>query len=221
MPALHAHLPRPQARDLGALALEAALLVERVREGERRVVEARWHGQRNRVPDGLGECGAKRPAGREPSADRLRARRHGSPLRRVEQPRHVELVEDAELDVPRPEEVRAPEVTSGGGEQRGEEGRLEGVEVAGRLAEVLRAGRLRAPDAVAPFDDVQVELEDASLREYALQAGREEELACLSQRRRRRVEEEVAGELLGDGAAAHPRRTAQGAARRLLELRPV
>ena len=48
--------------------------------------------------------------------------------------------------------------------------------VAGRLAEVAAAGGFGPPHAVAPFDDVEVELEDALLGEQALEQARNHQL---------------------------------------------
>ena len=62
--------------------------------------------------------------------------------------------------------------------------------------------RFRAVDAVAPLDDVEVELEDARLPQLGLEPPRDDQLAQLADRVLRRRQIQVLGQLLGDRAAA-------------------
>src|SRR5215204_2980821 len=79
---------------------------------------------------------------------------------------------------------------------RREEGGLLWREAGGGLAEVgLRRG-LRAVDAVAPLDDVEVDFQYPTLRERTLQKVRDGGLLDLTRRRPLRREVEVLGELL-------------------------
>ena len=71
-----------------------------------------------------------------------------------------------------------------------------------RHAEVVARRRLGAPDAVAPLDHVQIDLEDARLRQRRLEPPRDDQLAQLAQRVARRRQVEVLGELLRDRAGA-------------------
>ena len=55
-----------------------------------------------------------------------------------------------------------------------------GAQSGRRLVEVRARGRLRAVDAVAPLDDVQVQLEDAPLAQLGLEPARDDQLAQLA-----------------------------------------
>src|SRR4029079_3856062 len=85
-------------------------------------------------------------------------------------------------------------------DRAGEERRLLRAEIRRRLVEVAVRGGIRAPDAVPPFDHVQIQLEDALLRQLRLEASRDEELAQLSQRIFRRGQVQVLRKLLRDRA---------------------
>src|SRR5262245_44178533 len=98
------------------------------------------------------------------------------------------------------------------GSSRGQESRVDdGARKKGRLlprerrsryAEVGSRGGLRAPDAVAPFDDVEIELEDARLGQGDFEPPRDDELLDLSERVVRRREIQVLRQLLRDRAGA-------------------
>src|SRR6266513_1852751 len=64
-----------------------------------------------------------------------------------------------------PFRVRRAFVMTRIGRHRGQPRRLLGVQLAGADAEVMACGRLAAENAIAPLDDVEVELEDAPLVE--------------------------------------------------------
>ena len=70
-----------------------------------------------------------------------------------------------------------------------------------RHAEVGARRRVRAPDAVAPLDDVEIDLEDARLRQRRLEPPRDDQLAQLAQRIARGREIQVLGELLRDACS--------------------
>ena len=89
-------------------------------------------------------------------------------------------------------------VDDAGGQQRG----LVRTELRGGLAKVRPRRRLRAVDAVAPLDHVEVDLEDARLAQRRLEPPRDEQLAQLAQRVLRRRQVEVLRQLLRDRAAA-------------------
>ena len=76
------------------------------------------------------------------------------------------------------------------------------AEVRRGLAEVAPRGGLGAPDAVAPFDDVQVELEDPDLGQLRFEPARDHQLRELALRAVRRRQVEVLRELLRDGRGA-------------------
>ena len=91
--------------------------------------------------------------------------------------------------------------------QGGEIGGLLQVQFVHRLAEILQRGGSEAVGALAgrrraEEDLVQIELEDAVLRERRLHAQRGQGLADLALDRLLVGEEEVLGDLLGDGRGA-------------------
>ena len=98
-----------------------------------------------------------------------------------------------------------------------------GDEVRGGDPEVAARRGLGAEDAVAPLDQVQVELEDAPLGERALERSARNTSVELARHGVRRVaEEQVLRELLRDrAAAAHHAALLEVAARRGLDLVPV
>ena len=87
-------------------------------------------------------------------------------------------------------------------EQAGEQGRLGQVDLAHRLAEVELRGRLHAEGAAAEIGAVEIELEDLALGEARFEQEGEERLLDLARERALRGQEQVLGELLGDGRAA-------------------
>jgi hypothetical protein len=72
------------------------------------------------------------------------------------------------------------------------------------VAEELAARRINAVGAAAEIDLIQVELEDLILAELLLEGQRKHRLADLAVERAAVVEEDVAGELLGDRRATLP-----------------
>ena len=73
-------------------------------------------------------------------------------------------------------------------------------QVGRRHAEIGARGRLRSPDAVAPLDHVEIDLEDARLGQLRFEAAGNEQLAQLPQRITRRRQIEILRELLRDRA---------------------
>ena len=55
-------------------------------------------------------------------------------------------------------------------DRRGQQRRLLRVQIGSGLAEVRARGRLGSADSVAPLDDVEIELQDALLRELRLES---------------------------------------------------
>jgi len=90
----------------------------------------------------------------------------------------------------------------GSGEDGGELDGLLAADAAGRGSVVVLGGRLHAIDAGAPFDHVEVELENALLAEDEFGDGDECELRALAEDGAAGSEEEVLDELLRDGGAA-------------------
>ena len=89
----------------------------------------------------------------------------------------------------------------GRGEDGGEAGGAFAVHIArGSFVVVVRRG-FGAIDAGAPFDDVEVELEDAALAENDFGDGDEREFEDLADDRAARPEEKIFHELLRDGGA--------------------
>ena len=73
------------------------------------------------------------------------------------------------------------------------------IEAAGRGLEVIARGCVGAVDAGSPFDDVEVELENALLAEDEFGGRNEGELGSFAEIRTAGAEEEVFDELLRDG----------------------
>ena len=198
------------------------MLVERARQRHGRVVEAR----RWRRPLGLHRCrqrerGGERGSRVERVPEQAGARRRRPPVGRAEQTGEVELVQDAPLHRARATQVPVAQRRSRRRDQRGQEGRLEGVELRRVAAEPIPA-RLGDPPAVAaPLDRAQVGGDDGALVELALEPARDQRFAQLAPHGRRVVEKEVARELLRDGAAAHARPVGHEVLECLLQLRPV
>ena len=69
----------------------------------------------------------------------------------------------------------------------------------------VRAGGLGAPDAVAPFNQVQVQLEDPHLAQLGFEPPRDQELRQLAIRIARRRQIEILRELLRDRRSAAER----------------
>ena len=89
------------------------------------------------------------------------------------------------------------------------------------VAEPLARRGLGAEHAVAPLDDVQVELEDALLRQVILERERDQHLARLAEDAALRRQVEVLRELLRDRAAADLARPSRSVCDRLLDRAPV
>jgi hypothetical protein len=73
---------------------------------------------------------------------------------------------------------------------------------AGGNLEVAPAGGLGAVDAVAPFDDVEIDLKDAALAPEGLDHHGDDGLLDLAQGIAGRRQEQVLGQLLADGRTA-------------------
>src|SRR5580704_4766341 len=84
----------------------------------------------------------------------------------------------------------------------GEFGALLAVDAACGNAEVVAAGGLRAINAGAPLDHVEIKLEDAPLAEDQLGHRDERELGALSKDGAAGAEEEIFHQLLRDGGTA-------------------
>src|SRR5690606_35463216 len=84
----------------------------------------------------------------------------------------------------------------------GEDRRLAKREIARRLAEITLRRRLDAGGAVAEEDAVEIELEDLLLGVVLLEPQRQQCLLRLALQRLLGAEEQVLGELLGDGGGA-------------------
>ena len=76
------------------------------------------------------------------------------------------------------------------------------LHLARRLAEIALRGGLDAVGAGAEIDAVEIELEDLSLAELALEPERQHQLLHLAPERALLGQEQVLGELLGEGRAA-------------------
>jgi len=87
-------------------------------------------------------------------------------------------------------------------EQAREHGRFRQRHVAHRLAEVELRRRLNAERAAAHVGAIKIELQDLGLGEPPLKPQRQEDLAHLTVDGAFIAEEQVLGELLGDGGAA-------------------
>jgi len=88
------------------------------------------------------------------------------------------------------------------GQNGGELSGLLAVDAAGRGAVVEAAGGLRAVDAGAKFDDVEVELENAPFAEDQFGDRDEGDLRAFAEERASGAEEQVFDELLGNGGAS-------------------
>src|SRR5437867_9086609 len=97
--------------------------------------------------------------------------------------------------------IEHPWVDDGAGQQR----RLARPDRRRRGAEVPLGRCLDAPDTVTPFDDVQIELQNASLRESRLEAPRNDQLLELTDGIARWGQVEVLRKLLRDRAGAADR----------------
>jgi hypothetical protein len=87
-------------------------------------------------------------------------------------------------------------------DRAGKKRRLFGCEIRSRLAEVRACCRLTSEDPVAPFDHVQINLENAPLGECRLESSRDHHFLELAQGVLRRREIEILRELLRDRAGA-------------------
>lgn len=67
---------------------------------------------------------------------------------------------------------------------------------------MIAGGCVGAVDAGSPFDNVEVELQNAPLAEHEFGDGHEDELRALAEIGASRAEEEVFNELLGDGGSS-------------------
>src|ERR1044071_8259479 len=134
------------------------------------------------------------------SRDRARQQRHACPRVGercgIDQPGDDQLMQDAPLLGDRAIEVLAMKQRARRRQQAREERGLEDAELGGTSAKVGSCGLRHAPQAIAPFDDVEIELEDAALVERALQPARDQGLAKLAVQRARGAAVEVAHELL-------------------------
>ncbi len=94
---------------------------------------------------------------------------------------------------------------AGAGQDRRHQRRLAGGELARRLGEGVAGARLRAELPVrAPFGDVEIDLQDAPLRQHQVDPHRQRKFQRLAHVAAALPEEEVLGDLLRDGrAAAH------------------
>jgi hypothetical protein len=79
---------------------------------------------------------------------------------------------------------------------------LGDLHLARRLAEIALGGGLDAVGAGAEIDAVEIELENLGLAELALEPEREHELLHLAPERALLGQEQILGELLGEGRAA-------------------
>ena len=86
--------------------------------------------------------------------------------------------------------------------QAGEIGRLRDAQLVHRLVEVQKRGRGDAIGAEAEIDFVEIEFEDFLLRIGALDAQRQQRFLDLALERHLIVQQEVLGDLLGDGRGA-------------------
>ena len=86
--------------------------------------------------------------------------------------------------------------------QRGEIGAFADGQIVQRLVEIIERRGGHAVIAGAEIDLVQIELEDAVLAEGLLDAQRQHDLAHLALERDLVAEQEVLGDLLGDGGGA-------------------
>ena len=111
-------------------------------------------------------------------------------------------VEDVVAAVEGPRLVRVGRIDGRPAEDPGDDGRFLEVEVADVLAEEEIGRGLDAEGAVAEEEVVAVELEDLLLGVELLDLARQVELLELAAEADLAVEEEVAGQLLGDRAAA-------------------
>ena len=87
-------------------------------------------------------------------------------------------------------------------EQAGEHGGFRQIDVARRLVEVVARRRVHAEGAAAHIGAVEIELEDLVLGQPRFQPQREKRLLDLAVERALVAQEQVLGELLGDGGAA-------------------
>ena len=85
---------------------------------------------------------------------------------------------------------------------RGHTGGLVAAEAGGGGLVVAAGGGFGAVDAVAPFDDVQIHLEDAALAPGGFDHQGDDRFLALAEKAAFAGEEQVLGELLADGRAA-------------------
>jgi hypothetical protein len=90
----------------------------------------------------------------------------------------------------------------GQGKNGGELGGLLAVEIPGGGSVVVTAGRLRTINTGAPFDDVEVEFENAPLTEDQFCHRDQGELGALTEDRASGAEEQVFDQLLREGGAS-------------------
>ena len=119
-------------------------------------------------------------------------------------------VEDVVTALEGPLGVRIGRIDRRPAEDARDEGRFLEAEVRDALAEIEVRGRLDAVGAVAEVELVAVELEDPLLGIFLLDAAGDEHLLELPPDGLLGIEEQLAGQLLGDGAPALG--PAQGAA---------
>ena len=149
--------------------------------------------------DLLGEIVRGHDLGRRPVAHHQRLG-HGAP--------GVGAVDEAEIEHPPDHPVAArlgrlglaARIVPGGRlGQAGQERRLGDGELIQRLVEVVERRRRHAVGAEAEIDLVQVQLEDLVLGERPLDPERQQRLLDLARQRDLAGQEEVLGDLLGDG----------------------
>src|SRR5262245_59756785 len=111
--------------------------------------------------------------------------------------------------------IEQSRVDDGGGKQR----RLLRGYVSRARTEIRARGGLRAVDTIAPFDDVEIQLENPRLLQLGLESPGDQQLPQLAQRILRRREVQVFPELLRDRAAAACQASARPVGRqRFLQL---
>ena len=84
----------------------------------------------------------------------------------------------------------------------GQSGRLSCIELGRTLAEVVPGGGFGTEHALAPFHIVEVDLKNALLAQHQLQQLRQHQLLALAQKVALARQQQVLGQLLGDGGAA-------------------
>ena len=107
------------------------------------------------------------------------------------------------------------------GQRRRQQRRLARVELARPFVEVALRGRLDAVDAVAPFGDVEIDLDRARLRPDLAEHQRHADLDPLANGRAAWPQEQVLGGLHGDGRRAAARAVLAGAVDDFVQRVPV